>query len=126
MEAEKAVAKNSKLHAVLAGCNYPTIEGLVMKGCHNDVESMHKTLITTLRFDPKNIVVMMDKPGSKLMPSRPNILDQLDKMIRRAKSGDTLFFYFAGHGTLEESKSTGRLEPVIITCEDNNMTCKYL
>lgn len=124
MEEEKAVVGNSKLHAVLAGCNYPAIRAMVLHACHNDVHVMHNALITRFGAHPKNIVAMIDKPGNTTMPTKDNIEAELKKMISRSKSGDTLFFFFSGHGMLYPSEGTGRLEPVIVTCEDNHMTCK--
>nr|GLL27132.1 metacaspase-9-like [Ipomoea trifida] len=88
-----------KKMAVLVGCNY---EGTQYKlhGCQNDVLSMRDVLIKRFGFDCSNIQLMMDKPGSPVMPTASNIKSALGRMVDQSQPGDVLFFHFSGHGTL--------------------------
>ncbi|KAL8037140.1 hypothetical protein ABFX02_11G020400 [Erythranthe guttata] len=123
MEAEKKPVSNKEVakKAILVGCNnYPNPKEN-LSGCHNDVYNMHNTLIKRFRFDPKRIVVMVDKPGSKQMPTAANIKKQLKKMIEDADEGDRLFFYFSGHGM--PICHNGEIKQAIVPSDDNLITC---
>ncbi|KAG8372268.1 hypothetical protein BUALT_Bualt12G0048700 [Buddleja alternifolia] len=87
--------------AVLVGCNYRTNNRKIreLRGCVNDVRSMHQTLITRFGFNPSTIEMMTDDPDSKKMPTGEKIKAALERMFDQAKPGDVLLFYFAGHGT---------------------------
>ncbi len=84
--------------AVLAGANY---EGTPNKlgGCGNDVRDINKLLkdggfSTTILTDAKGLGVQVAG-----LPTRDLILTNVQKMITNAKPGDTLVFYYSGHGT---------------------------
>ncbi|KAL7093081.1 hypothetical protein ACP275_11G020900 [Erythranthe tilingii] len=123
METEKKPVSNTEVakKAILVGCNnypYPITK---LRGCHNDAYNMHNTLIKRFHFDPKRILVMVDKPGSKQMPTGKNIIKQLEKMIEDADEGDRLFFFFSGHGM--PLCHNGESKQAIVTCDRNLITC---
>ncbi|EYU20874.1 hypothetical protein MIMGU_mgv1a026873mg, partial [Erythranthe guttata] len=112
--------------AVLVGCLYPNYpEPYQLNGCINDVKMMKKMLIGRFGFDPKAIMVLTDKPGSKkLRATGKNIKIQLGNMIAKALPGDRLFFFFSGHGTSFTDKHNRNLtRHAIVACDDNNITC---
>jgi hypothetical protein len=79
--------------ALLVGINdYQAINDL--KGCINDVTNMRNILKTYLGFSNNDIRVLVDNRATKA-----NILDRLEKMVSKAKSGDYLVFHFSGHGS---------------------------
>ncbi|KAL7134337.1 hypothetical protein ABFS83_11G020200 [Erythranthe nasuta] len=122
MEAEKkpVTAEGVNIKAILVGCNnYPDPEN-ELKGCHNNAYNMHNILIKRFNFDPKRILVMVDTPGSKHMPTAANIKKQLEKMIEDADEGHRLFFYFSGHGMT--FCHHGETKPAIVPCDDNLIT----
>lgn len=76
MESEKAIVKNTRLHAVLAGCNYPNMSWPgELRGTHNDVKNTRNTLITRFRCDPRNVVSLIDEPGTTAVPTKRGIED---------------------------------------------------
>jgi len=83
-------------YALLVGINY---KGTSRKldGCINDVTNMKNLLINKCGFQDKNIIFITDDTSIK--PTKTNILNNLTKLIKNAKSGDTLFFGYSGHGT---------------------------
>lgn len=92
------MAKAKRL-AVLVGCNYPNTKN-ELHGCHNDVLAMRDVLISRFRFDPNNIELLTDKPGSSVIPTGANIMKALNRMVDKAVPGDVLYFHYSGHGTL--------------------------
>lgn len=87
--------------------DYPPEVGSTLKGAVNDVRLMHTSLARThgLKLDP------LPEPGGPCeaggahsitllnkCATRAAILDRFDRLVRASAEGDTLVFYFAGHG----------------------------
>ncbi|EFI26977.1 hypothetical protein CC1G_15112 [Coprinopsis cinerea okayama7 len=94
-----------------------------LKGCHNDVADMRKVLIELYAYKPEDIIVMLDQPASpwssdpsssspdsnqpetneknftgadrSLVPTKDNILRELERFTEDVKAGDRLFFFCA-------------------------------
>ncbi|KVI11447.1 Peptidase C14, caspase catalytic [Cynara cardunculus var. scolymus] len=89
----------SKRLAVLVGCNYANTPN-ELHGCINDVLAMRQMLINRFGFDPRNIQLLTDAPGSLIMPTGAKIKEALDRMVEEVEPGDVLYFHYSGHGTL--------------------------
>ncbi|KAJ6853981.1 metacaspase-9 [Iris pallida] len=85
--------------ATLVGCNYFNTRN-ELRGCINDVVSMRELIVGRFGFDPADVVVITDEPGSEVQPTGKNIREALRAMVDRAEAGDVLFFHYSGHGTL--------------------------
>ncbi|KAG0480459.1 hypothetical protein HPP92_011317 [Vanilla planifolia] len=113
--------------ATLVGCNYPHTKN-ELRGCINDVLAMKDLLVGRFRFDPADIVVLTDEPGSALLPTGSNIRAELGRMVDRAAPGDVLFFHYSGHGTLipaskpHRGRRRRRREEAIVPCDFNLIT----
>lgn len=92
--------------ALCVGCNYP-VRSVGLLGSVNDAFMMADMLIKHCEFDPENVKVLYDvEPGQKKsvkvpeekIPTKSNILQNLNWLISSAKCGDTLFFSFSGYG----------------------------
>lgn len=84
--------------ALLIGINYNhamTVETL--KNCHKDCMEIKDFLHEYLGFWDKHCRVLMDD-GVRDEPSRENILLAMKTLAEECESGDSVFFYFAGHG----------------------------
>ncbi|KAK6127135.1 hypothetical protein DH2020_039126 [Rehmannia glutinosa] len=103
--------------ALLVGCNYPNTPN-ELHGCHNDVLAMREVLITRFGFDPKRVELLIDKPGSSIMPTGANIKRALTNMVEQAKQGGVLFFHYSGHGTLIKPHNSSKKEEAIVPCVD--------
>lgn len=90
--------QGKKRMAVLVGCNYPNTR-YELHGCINDVVTMRDTLVTQFGFEPSNIELLTDEPGSLAMPTGVNIKKALANMVDQAAAGDVLFLHYSGHGT---------------------------
>ncbi|GER28470.1 metacaspase 9 [Striga asiatica] len=113
--------EQGKKMALIVGCNYLNTPN-ELRGCHNDALAMRDLLIARFGFSPDNIGLMMDKPGSPIMPTGANIKTALNEMVDRAKKGDVLFFHYSGHGTLIKRHGLSKREEAIVPCDFNLIT----
>lgn len=95
--------------AVLIGINYFG-SGCALRGCQNDVDSMHEILVKTFGFLEENITILKDSRDDwdhKLAdcPTRANVLAALNKLVAESASGDTLFVHYSGHGSHTKDKN---------------------
>ncbi len=78
--------------ALLIGINYIGLN-VELKGCINDVNNINDILKTN-NF---NITLLTDK--TEVKPTKQGIIDGLNWLINDCKAGDTLLFYYSGHGS---------------------------
>ncbi|PPD80340.1 hypothetical protein GOBAR_DD22712 [Gossypium barbadense] len=115
-----------KKKAVLVSCNYPRTP-YNLKGCINDLENIRMLIMKRFNFDQRFIKVLTDNyiQGSWDMPTGIKIKAALYEMVRTARPGDVLFFYFSGHGTAVPVLKSGqplRLDEAIVPCDFNLIT----
>jgi len=88
------------------GCNYPT-KAFGLAGAVNDAFLISDYLQTHCGFAEENVCILHDViPGQKKSvqvdetsrPTRVNILQKLQWLVRSAKPGDVSFFSFSGYG----------------------------
>lgn len=107
-----------KLYALLAGINnYDRVRKL--SGCIHDVQQVEKYLAerTSFKSDIKTI--------TDAVVTRQNLARQFDQHLGQAKKGDTVLFYYSGHGALEDAspvwdETDKRLECLV--CHDAGAT----
>ncbi|KAF9119354.1 Ca(2+)-dependent cysteine protease [Mortierella sp. 14UC] len=83
--------------AVLIGINY-TGHANALHGCVNDTAIMKGFLETRGFEDDKIRILTDDQVGTQWMPTRENILENLQWLIRDAKKNDSYFLHYSGHG----------------------------
>jgi len=97
---EEATEKLGRVHGkrrgLFIGINYTGQQG-ELRGCINDVKNIKAFLTENYDFD--DILVLTDdcQDRSKL-PTRQNILNGFKWLRKDAKSGDSLFMHYSGHG----------------------------
>ncbi|XP_020533883.1 metacaspase-1 isoform X2 [Jatropha curcas] len=70
-----------------------------LKGTINDVKRMKKWLIGNFEFKPKNILILTeDEKDKRLKPTKENIQNSMKWLVKDCREGDSLVFYFSGHG----------------------------
>jgi hypothetical protein len=82
--------------AILIGINDYRPAGAAgpdLNGCVNDVKDMANTLVIA-GFEPRNIRLCTDRSAT-----RDNILKGLGWLTADARTGDSLVFYYSGHGS---------------------------
>ncbi|KAK8575692.1 hypothetical protein V6N12_063359 [Hibiscus sabdariffa] len=117
----RSMARGTK-KAVLVGCTYNKTR-FSLYGCINDVRKMNDFIVSRLGFRKENVKVLIDERVQGILsdtPTAENIRDALDAMVKDAKAGDVLLFYFSGHGTaipVFEPGAPYREEKAIVTCD---------
>lgn len=90
--------------ALVVGCNYCNTD-VELKGCINDAQYMKYMLIKNFGFKEDDIKMMTDEPGSKLVPTKSNIMAGFQWLIKGVQPNDRLFFHFSGHGSQKRDYS---------------------
>ena len=79
-------------YALLVGINeYTKVRPL--RGSLNDIAQIKQILIHDLEFSEDKIRILIDEDATK-----ENILSALDSLATQTKAGDSLFWYYSGHG----------------------------
>lgn len=86
---------NGRHRAVLVGINYVGSKA-ELKGCHNDVETMKRHLLTQ-GYTEEDMQILLDD-GAHNVPSKANMLAAFSWLVTGAGPGDSLFFHYSGHG----------------------------
>lgn len=100
--------------ALLIGINYNgTAEQL--RGCINDVNNINNILVSNCGYKSEDIRILTDE--SQIKPTRQNIESNIRWLVSNLMKGDTLVFYFSGHGsqlTDRTSDESDKKDEVII------------
>lgn len=85
--------------ALLCGVSYKKRK-YRLKGTINDVKHMKDLLINQFGYPLECIRVLSEEeePGSHFAPTKKNIQESLKWLVEGSESGDSLVFYFSGHG----------------------------
>ncbi|KAJ3382314.1 60S ribosomal protein L24, partial [Lobulomyces angularis] len=99
-----------KRKALLIGINYGD-----QHVCGNDLKKMKKWLQNVYHFkDDKTLLRCLtdefeiSEESKSLLPTKKNIIMGMEWLAEGAKAGDSLFFYFSGHGGVESSGESMR------------------
>jgi hypothetical protein len=94
--------------ALLVGVSeYPALaKSLQLAGPRSDVRLM-RSLLLERDFAEFGISILADGVAGAAMPTRDNILTELDRLGAAARSGDTVVLYFAGHGSQQPAEVSG-------------------
>ncbi|KAE8667897.1 hypothetical protein F3Y22_tig00112354pilonHSYRG00081 [Hibiscus syriacus] len=91
-----AVPANKR--AVLCGVSYKKWK-YKLKGTINDVKNMKGLLTQKYGFEEQNIIVLTEEQlDTRLIPTKANIENCLGWLVKGSRSGDSLVFYYSGHG----------------------------
>ncbi|KAF8960316.1 hypothetical protein BDZ97DRAFT_1317707 [Flammula alnicola] len=66
---------------------------LRLRGPHRDAKAMHDLLIDVYKYDPTDVVLLIDDGDpDQVQPIRENILSEI-KLVKDAREGDKFFFH---------------------------------
>ncbi|XP_060667222.1 metacaspase-1-like [Ziziphus jujuba] len=91
------ISRRWNKRALLCGVAYNTRK-YRLKGTVNDVINMKELLINQFHYPPEFIKVMTEYEKGELIPTKHNIKNSLKWLVDGCKAGDSLVFYFSGHG----------------------------
>ncbi|RXI00343.1 hypothetical protein DVH24_037891 [Malus domestica] len=85
--------------ALLCGVTYKQHK-YKLKGTYNDVKNMENLLTKTFRFPANCIRILSEDDPRDLerIPTKKNIENSLKWLVEGCQRGDSLVFYFSGHG----------------------------
>ncbi|KAK7055818.1 peptidase C14, caspase domain-containing protein [Favolaschia claudopus] len=96
-----ANSPTAQKRALLIGINAlssPTEEYGYLQGPHRDVADMKALLTKNYGYEEQNIEVLIDDGiAGHLQPDRQSIIHGIDSLVRKTRSGDSLFFHYSGH-----------------------------
>lgn len=81
--------------ALLIGINYKGSDA-ELRGCINDIRNIQNILVNNCDYSTNNIRVLTEE--NEVKPTRSNIENQINWLVSNCMSGDTLVFYYSGHG----------------------------
>jgi hypothetical protein len=81
--------------AVLVGINYKGSDAQ-LNGCINDIRNINNILINNCEYKSENIRILTEEHA--ISPTKKNMEDNINWLVRDIKAGDTLIFYYSGHG----------------------------
>ncbi|KAK0445003.1 caspase domain-containing protein [Desarmillaria tabescens] len=115
--------------ALLIGINYKTGKDsgsgqYELHTPHRDVYDMRDLLIKHYGYDDANITMLLDDGKSaEKQPTQSNIIREIKKLVKDAKSGDRFFFQYSGHVGQVENKNNSEedgMDECLIPCDHNN------
>ncbi|KAG6820392.1 hypothetical protein H0H93_001162 [Arthromyces matolae] len=81
------------------GINYFGQNPGQLKGCINDVHNMVNFLTSHFNYRREDIVILTDdQQNPRSRPTRDNIIEAMQWLVRGAAPNDSLFFHYSGHG----------------------------
>ncbi|KAK1569273.1 hypothetical protein Q3G72_034729 [Acer saccharum] len=100
-------SKTPKKRALLCGVSYKNSKH-ELKGTINDVNNMKDLLINYFGFLEDNLLILTEeKDDPKVIPTKNNIEKGLQWLVEGCSDGDSLVFYFAGHGASVDEALAG-------------------
>lgn len=89
---------NGRRKALLIGINYFSQRGQ-LRGCINDVRNMSSYLVEHFGYKREDMVILTDDQQNPMsQPTKQNILRAMHWLVKDARSNDSLFFHYSGHG----------------------------
>jgi len=99
--------------AVLVGINYIGTSNQ-LRGCINDTVVMSTLLQSTYGYSASDISFMTDYTAIK--PVNANIITAFTNLLKNAIPGDSLFFFYSGHGTQKSDQTNPDPSDKIAEC----------
>ncbi|KAI9095754.1 hypothetical protein K1719_026314 [Acacia pycnantha] len=92
------LSRRCNKRALLCGVTYKK-RRYKLKGAINDVMNMREMLVKRFDFPEGGIRILTEEEKHQhLVPTKKNILDSLKWLVEGCQPGDSLVFYFSGHG----------------------------
>nr|XP_043622089.1 metacaspase-1-like isoform X2 [Erigeron canadensis] len=96
---QQSSSVHGKKRAVLCGVTYKNHKKKLEASVYN-VKSMHQILVNKLGFPNASIRILTEEETDhSRIPTKRNIEEALHWLVQGCQSGDSLMFYYAGHGT---------------------------
>lgn len=106
LQTTNTVEARERFAVIIAVESYPDSPDLAdLHGANRDAERTREVLLQG-GFESRNIVMLHDEmPSPELTPTRRNILQQLDGVLRRVRQDDLVMVMTTGHGIMHGKTS---------------------
>lgn len=85
--------------ALIIGINYIDNPDSLLHGCINDAQNIRNMLIDVYEYNLNDIIMLRDdSTDPEYMPTRANIIKQLNIIVDMSGELDELWFHYSGHG----------------------------
>ncbi len=92
-------AQAARLALLVGVSNYPALDAkLQLEGPRNDIPLI-RSVLERRGFKADDMQVLADGVAGARDPSRNAVLGAMDQLVAKARAGDFVFIYFAGHGS---------------------------
>ncbi|KAI9121611.1 hypothetical protein K1719_008644 [Acacia pycnantha] len=82
-----------------------------IKGSVNDVANMRELLVKIFDFPTEGVHELTeDKQSENFYPTKKNILRELEWLVEGCQKGDSLVFYFSGHGIQQTNSKEDEID----------------
>lgn len=88
---------SGKRKALLIGINYIGQKN-ALRGCINDVQNVRRFLLQHGYKDEDMVILTDDQRDRRCVPTRENIIRGMRWLVKDARTNDSLFMHFSGHG----------------------------
>lgn len=95
-----------------------------LRGCINDIRNINSILQQHFRYDAGNIRVLTEETA--IPPTRGNIEANVQWLVGGSQPGDTLLFYYSGHGAQVKDTSgeeADGMDEIIIPLDVDSAGC---
>lgn len=99
--------------ALLIGIDYLNSPEAILKGCINDIITIRNMLIDAYEYESDNIIMLRDDTADFIIPTRTNILMELNKLVKDSDNLDEIWFHYSGHGSQLRDQNS-ELKEIII------------
>ena len=107
-----------KRRALLIGINYTDDEQHALHGCVQDVQNIHKLLLTKCNYSSSSIVMLTDvdekgnKNDSTHLPTKKRIIQEFERLVTEInqQTCDEVWIHYSGHGYFQTDTSGDELD----------------
>ncbi|MEW5820130.1 MAG: caspase family protein [Cyanobacteriota bacterium] len=85
-------------YALIIGINYQNDNNYLGESPINGAKLMKKLIVDKYKFDPINIMTLIEGEPQSINPTKKEIVASLERLISKVKPQDKVFIYYAGHG----------------------------
>jgi len=85
--------------ALLIGIDYVNTPDVSLRGCINDIIIMRNMLIDAYDYESGDITILRDDASDFIIPTKNNILEQINLLANTSKNLEEIWFHYSGHGS---------------------------
>jgi hypothetical protein len=99
--------------ALLIGIDYVNSPNVSLMGCINDIINVRNMLLDAYYYDEANITILRDDTLDFILPTKTNILAQLNTLAEESQNLEEIWFHYSGHGSQLRNQNS-ELKEIIV------------